>query len=396
MSFFQQARKIVNRVVEKQQTPFDASVERQEKFLNALPEPTDDIDRAYAQYRCQMMLTGWPARLLYQLGAMLLLPVYRRRFRAAAAPERAESCDAVFLFAGDIGILPDSLREEYPALRQVENFQEHFLLTSGDDALLSQMRRRYPAAYFFRFKCMVKLAMYRYLYEMHRPRAFIVSEEYSYTSSLLTEYCHQLGVEHINVMHGEKLFYIRDSFFHFDRCYIWNAFYRDLFISLRAEPTQFCVELPPALRPWSAEGIEKTVDYTYYLQNESAEELGRIAVNLRKLQLAGHTVAVRPHPLYSDKKAVESLFADFIIENCAAVDIKTSILRTRHVVARYSTVLYQAYLNGVPMVIDDVTLPQQYQKLQEIKFFLFRASHELLSDKIEKAKRRQYKTWENI
>ena len=91
MSLFKQAIKIFDRVIGKQQTPFDASVEQQEKFLNALPEPMDDIDRAYAQYRCQMMLTRRPARLLYQLGAMLLLPVYRRRFRAAAAPERAES-----------------------------------------------------------------------------------------------------------------------------------------------------------------------------------------------------------------------------------------------------------------------------------------------------------------
>ena len=164
MSLFKQAIKIFDRVIWKQQTPFDASVEQQKKFLNALPEPMDDIDRAYAQYRCQMMLTRRPARLLYQLGAMLLLTVYRRRFRAAAAPERAESCDAVFLFAGDRGILPDCLCEEYPALRQIEKFQEHFLLTSDDDALLSQMHCRYPTAYFFRFKCMVKLAMYRYLY----------------------------------------------------------------------------------------------------------------------------------------------------------------------------------------------------------------------------------------
>ena len=375
MSLFKQAIKIFDRVIWKQQTPFDASVEQQKKFLNALPEPMDDIDRAYAQYRCQMMLTKRPARLLYQLGAMLLLTVYRRRFRAAAAPERAESCDAVFLFAGDRGILPDCLCEEYPALRQIEKFQEHFLLTSDDDALLSQMRCRYPTAYFFRFKCMVKLAMYRYLYEAYRPRAFIVSEEYSYTSSLLTEYCHQLGAEHINVMHGEKLFYIRDSFFRFDRCYIWNELYRDLFVSLRAEPTQFCVELPPSLRPWSANGIDKTVDYTYYLQNESEKELGRIAASLHKLQAAGYTVAVRPHPLYSDKKAVEGLFADFIIENCVAIDIKTSILRTRHVVARYSTVLYQAYLNGVSMVIDDITLPQQYQKLEEVRFFGISVPH---------------------
>ena len=46
---------------------------------------------------------------------------------------------------------------------------------------------------------MVKLAMYRYQYEVYHPKAMIVDEEYSYTSSFLTEYCHRLGVEHIDI-----------------------------------------------------------------------------------------------------------------------------------------------------------------------------------------------------
>ena len=76
---------------------------------------------------------------------------------------------------------------------------------------------------------MVKLAMYRYQYEVYHPKAMIVDEEYSYTSSFLTEYCHRLGVEHIDIMHGEKLYFIRDTFFCFDRCYVWDGYYRDLF-----------------------------------------------------------------------------------------------------------------------------------------------------------------------
>ena len=84
---------------------------------------------------------------------------------------------------------------------------------------------------------MVKLAMYRYQYEVYHPKAMIVDEEYSYTSSFLTEYCHRLGVEHIDIMHGEKLYFIRDTFFCFDRCYVWDGYYRDLFCQLRAEPT---------------------------------------------------------------------------------------------------------------------------------------------------------------
>lgn len=353
--------------------------------MNALPEPSDDIGRAYAQYRCQMALAGRGMSLFYQLAAMVLLPVYRRRFRGAACPEKPQPSEAIFLFEGNGGVLPDSLRGSFSQVRQVSDFQRGFLLKDGDEVLLSELRRRYPRAYYFRFKCMAKLAMYRYLYEIYQPKAMIVSEEYSYTSSFLTAYCRRLGVEHINVMHGEKLFYIRDSFFHFDRCYIWDEFYRELFISLRAEPTQFCVELPPIMRPWGIHGVEKAVDYTYYLQAESSEELHRIAQSLHALRARGCTVAVRPHPVYSDRTAVQQLFAEFVIEKNSEVGIEISILRTRHVVSRYSTVINQAYLNHVPFVIDDITLPQQYQKLKEMRYQMLSVPHALLSEEIRTA-----------
>ena len=164
---------------------------------------------------------------------------------------------------------------------------------------------------------MAKLAMYRSLYETYRPKAIIVSEEYSYTSSFLTEYCHRLGVEHINVMHGDKLYDIHDTFFCFDRCYIWDQFYRDLFCELRAEPTQFSMEMPPSMQPWDAQDVEKAVDYTYYLQAETSQMLEKIAKSLQTLQKSGAVVAVRPHPLYSDMETVRRLFSDFEIEETA-------------------------------------------------------------------------------
>lgn len=385
MSLLQQAKKIVGAVAGKRAASFDLPAARQEAILNALPEPADDLERAYAQYCCQMALAGRGMRLLYQLAAMALLPVYRRRFRGLSPAEKSQPCEAIFLFEGNRGVLPDSLNSSFSQVRQISDFQRGFLLKDGDEILLSELRRRYPRAYYFRFKCMAKLAMYRYLYEIFQPKAMIVSEEYSYTSSFLTAYCRRLGVEHINVMHGEKLFYIRDSFFHFDRCYIWDEFYRELFISLRAEPTQFCVELPPIMRPWDIHGVEKTVDYTYYLQAESSEELRRIAQSLHTLRARGYTVAVRPHPVYSDRAAVQQLFAEFVIEENAEVGIEISVLRTCHVISRYSTVINQAYLNHVPFVIDDITLPQQYQKLREMRYQMLSVPHALLSEELRTA-----------
>lgn len=372
-------RSVVIRLNGDRNTLFDVPMARQKAILEGLPEPKDLLKRAYAQYRCQMMLESPILRAGYQLAAMLLLPVYRRQLLRRPASRKEETADAVFAFGGPDTILPCSLRQEYPGIRQVRDFQNALFLTREDCSFLRELARRYPTAFYFRFKCMAKLAMYRSLYETYRPKAIIVSEEYSYTSSFLTEYCHRLGVEHINVMHGDKLYDIHDTFFCFDRCYIWDQFYRDLFCELRAEPTQFRMEMPPSMQPWDAQDVEKAVDYTYYLQAETSQMLEKIAKSLQTLQKSGAVVAVRPHPLYSDMETVRRLFSDFEIEETAEVGIETSILRTRHVIGLYSTVLYQAHINHVPVVIDDLTAPERFAQLKSLRYIMLDKPHGLLS-----------------
>ena len=372
-------RSVVIRLNGDRNTLFDVPMARQKAILEGLPEPKDLLKRAYAQYRCQMMLERPILRAGYQLAAMLLLPVYRRQLLRRPASRKEETADAVFAFGGPDTILPCSLRQEYPGIRQVRDFQNALFLTREDCSFLRELARRYPTAFYFRFKCMAKLAMYRSLYETYRPKAIIVSEEYSYTSSFLTEYCHRLGVEHINVMHGDKLYDIHDTFLCFDRCYIWDQFYRDLFCELRAEPTQFRMEMPPSMQPWDAQDVEKAVDYTYYLQAETSQMLEKIAKSLQTLQKSGAVVAVRPHPLYSDMETVRRLFSDFEIEETAEVGIETSILRTRHVIGLYSTVLYQAHINHVPVVIDDLTAPERFAQLKSLRYIMLDKPHGLLS-----------------
>lgn len=225
---------------------------------------------------------------------------------------------------------------------------------------------------------MAKLAMYRSLYETYRPKAILVSEEYSYTSSFLSEYCHRLGVEHINVMHGEKLYYIRDSFFCFDRCYVWDECYRRLFCDLRTEPMQFRVELPPSMLPWEKPSTPPEVDLTYYLQAEPTEQRMQIAAALHTLQARGMVIAVRPHPLYCDDTLLE-IFSGFTLEMPGNCSIEQSILRTKCAVSLYSTVLLQASINGVAVVIDDLTAPERFAQLKSLRYIMLDKPHGLLS-----------------
>lgn len=357
---------------------FAVPVARQKAFLESLPEPEDLLERSYAQYRCQMMMERPILRVMYQAASMLLLPVYRRQLLRRPAPQKMQAADAVFAYGSEDTILPESLRGEFAHICQVRDFQNELFLTGEDCSFLRELARRYPTAFYFRFKCMAKLAMYRSLYETYRPKAIIVSEEYSYTSSFLTEYCHRLGVEHINVMHGEKLYYIRDSFFHFDRCYIWDEYYRRLFCALRAEPTQFRVKLPPSMQPWDSQGVEKAVDYTYYLQEEVVPGVyPRIAQALKTLQSRGMVIAVRPHPRYTPPEAMR-FFQNFLLEDCS-ISIEQSILRTKCAVSLYSTVLLQASINGVEVVIDDLTAPERFAQLGSLRYIMLDKPHGLLS-----------------
>ena len=378
MNLLQALKSAVVRLNSRRDPLFAVPVARQKAFLESLPEPKDLLERSYAQYRCQMMLERPILRVMYQLAAMLLLPVYRRQLLRRPPPRKEETADAVFLSEDSERLLPETLRTAFPVLCQAWGYQGSSLLRKEDLALLSTLRRRYPTAFYFRFKCMAKLAMYRYQYELYHPKALIVDEEISYTTSFLTEYCHRLGVEHINVMHGEKLYYIRDSFFCFDRCYVWDECYRRLFFDLRAEPTQFRVEIPPSMQPWEKPSTPPEVDLTYYLQEEPTEQRMQIAAALHTLQARGMVIAVRPHPLYCDDTLLE-IFSGFALEMPGNCSIEQSILRTKCAVSLYSTVLLQASINGVAVAIDDLTAPERFAQLKSLRYIMLDKPHGLLS-----------------
>lgn len=378
MNLLQTLKSVVNRLNSRRDPLFAVSVTRQKAFLESLPEPEDLLERSYAQYRCQMMLERPILRVMYQAAAMLLLPVYRRQLLRRTAPRKEQTAEAVFAYDSEDTILPESLRGEFADICQVRDFQNALFLTGEDCSFLRELARRYPTAFFFRFKCMAKLAMYRSLYEIYRPKAIIVSEEYSYTSSFLSEYCHHLGVEHVNVMHGEKLYYIRDSFFCFDRCYVWDECYRRLFCDLRAESSQFRIELPPSMQPWEKPSTPPEVDLTYYLQEEVVPGVyPRIAQALKTLQARGMVIAVRPHPIYTPPEAMGN-FQGFLLED-RSISIEQSILRTKCAVSLYSTVLLQASINGVEVVIDDLTAPERFAQLKSLRFIMLDKPHVLLS-----------------
>lgn len=365
---------------------FNTSVAEQENFLQRLPAPRDDWERSYLQYRCQNFLMRRGLPLLLNCIAIPLLPIYERKLLNNETPEQkrheAKKELAILLFSGAANIVPISLGQEFDIFQE-KNFQENLHLNQSDRDYLHQLRRRYPFAFYFRLKCMLKLAMYSYIIDFYRPKAILCSEEYSFTCSLLTDYCQSRSVAHINVMHGEKAFFIRDTFIHFDRFYIWDLHYKHLFKDLGAEETQFRIEIPPSLRLPSPASIEKTVDYTYYLGNETREQIEHILSNLTILQNRGAIVAIRLHPIYfSSSKFLCEDNRGFLIEQNDTCSIEESLLRTNCVLSLYSTVLLQASFNNIPYAIDDLSNPTLLQQTMSMRYLSYSKPHTLLSELI--------------
>lgn len=216
---------------------------------------------------------------------------------------------------------------------------------------------------------MLKISLYRGIINKYKPSAIIAASEYSFTSSILTNYCELMHVEHINVMHGERLLEIRASFFRFSRCNVFDPYYIKIFEILRACKNQFVAELPPAFK-MHFDVSTQSVDFKYYLTGHQKKELVEIAENLSKLRSKGFSIKVRPHPLYCTMEIASKYFDKELLEDTYTVSLEDSLASTKYVVGVDSTVLLQGYLNGKCVVFDDLVYAHRIAILKSYGYIL--------------------------
>lgn len=374
-------RNLWNRFNANQKTFFDISVDKQKDVLNSLPVPHDDIQRSYNQYCCQQYFIGKFKQFVLNIFALPLLIAFFLKPYSRVTKNSKFSAVAILDGKGT-DIISEKLRSEYSRWHYILGSNEGEYFGKHGKSIFVEIFKRYPFSWMFLLKCLIKIRMYNYIVETYSPKAIVVCNEYSFTSSVLTRFCELSGVKHIDVMHGEKLYDITDSFFRYHRCLVWDNFYVKLFESMKAENSQFAVSIPPALR-FSSSSISQKYDYIYYLGNETNDELNKIVSVLKSLEACGNVVAVRPHPRYTRKNEFSALIGEVPIDDYNEVSIEQSILSTKNVISLFSTVLNQAYHNGVHIIIDDVTNPLNYRKLKELNYIMLSVSHTLLSKCME-------------
>lgn len=373
---------ILNFFSKVDRTLFDIPATRQKAFLASLKEPRDDIDRSYNQYLCQMLFVPHWKQLIFNGFSMILLPFVVIVFllKRFFTQRTTETYHAIGDLKNFEEIIPRELSNEYVIHNEVW-FKESYL-SVADTYFLFLLIKKHPWSPYFIFKILFKVACYSYMISRYRPQALIVHNEYSFTSSVLTYYCNRRNVLHINVMHGEKLFYIRDSFFRYDSCYVWNDYYKKLFYSLRAEESQFKTAVPPSLLINCDKYYDTAcfADYKYYLAVYTEAELEAIVHSMEFVAREGKKVYFRPHPRYSDIKLLESLVDKAKIEYPDKVSILTSVANLKYAVGSYTTVLNQAYFSGKGVVLDDVTYHKQFKKLTDYQYILHSKNCIKLSD----------------
>lgn len=108
------------------------------------------------------------------------------------------------------------------------------------------------------------------------------------------------------------------------------------------------------------------------------------AITIFKILSFDNKVKIRPHPLHMNMKLLLKYFDEKLIEKPDITDIYTSLYGTRNVVSIGSSVLYQAYLLGISVVIDDVTNVDRFNYFKENNYIMFNKEHKLLSEILNK------------
>ncbi|MFR9061022.1 hypothetical protein [Eubacterium callanderi] len=333
------------------------------------------VDRSFYQYKAQKFQNGILYFIFSNIFGLVSLPFLILIIsKKKNSLKLKNSYDAVFWNPLGREIIPKTLKRKY-TIKYIEK-GNYKAINKQDRSFVLKVVKKHPFSFFFIYKTIKDISYYRGLMNQYNLKVIISTCEYSFTSSILTEFCELNNILHINIMHGEKLFNIRDSFTCFHEFYVWEKYYKNLFINLKCKSC-FFIECPYIN---NEKKIEKNYDYKFYLGMESSNTLILLKEIIEKLLKTDAKIKVRPHPRYTNMKLLKCYIRNDLLELPEIININDSIDETCYVVGRYSTVLQQSFFQNVNIIIDDITQKEVYDALAEYGYIIFFKKHKLLSD----------------
>jgi hypothetical protein len=374
-----QAKLFTQNILKKNRLESFAS---QQQLLNALKEPRDDYDRMILKNRCQIRNYSY-YRFFLNIGSFIALPFFIIYALLRKKPVNERQVDLIYFNCINLNeVVPKELNDAFPHSTEIGKYN-NFYLSFQDLKLLLWilLKKRPPFWLLFRFS--VKISTYRYMIEEYHPKAIAVTNELSPTATAMTQYCNSLKIEHINFMHGEKIFTIDESYNHFDRFYVFDQYYIENFLHLKAyKETKFIIHTPVKFKVDVVKNriSESYVDYTYYLSEFTEHEIKNIRNVLTKMENNGYKIRVRPHPRFTDYSLLKKYIKSSWLESHENMNVEQSISSCKAAISVCSAVLYQCYVNGIPVVIDDVNFFEEYERLRDKNYIILSKQYTLLSE----------------
>ncbi|MCI9480666.1 MAG: hypothetical protein HFI21_17025 [Lachnospiraceae bacterium] len=367
------------------------ALQQQLDFMHSFPEPKDDVERAYYQYLCQKQNEPAWKDIFFNISSFFMIPFYKMlMLRRGKKQVLLNKSDAVFISNGiSDKIIPNSLKIEFPQMEETD-FETNLGLIREDLVFVRQIYKKYRQPY-FQLKILAKLSIYSSAIRRYSPKAVISYTEGSFTCALMTKYCENLGVEHINIQHGEYSYNTRACGMRFHRMYVWERYFYDALYTLSGFKVPYVIELPDSILKACERNKEGNYEYeiTYYLQNQSKEELRNVRDMLKRLEQKGYRCKVRPHPRESEWSMLQQCLPDIAIEDIRTTSLYESLNTTEYVVSFRSTVLLEAWFNGKKILIDDYSSEKYLEELKGEDFFLLHKGVMMLSHFIEQHAEKQ-------
>lgn len=317
------------------------------------------VKRSFAQYKCQNKKRSFLNIILFfSLPIVIFIPIVLMLIYSNKKSYLIKK-DFIAVLPNK-NILPHSfITEDVTYLNK--SYQKNF--NFQDVRFCYNFIFRYLLFPYFWLKCVYIILIYSGIVKTD-SKEILVSNEYSFTSSILTEYINLYGKKCSNCMHGEKTLCLRDCFSTYDSFYIWDPYYIELLKKMDVQ-ADFIISSCDALK-LDLNTSEKEGDIVFFLQGfETLDDLQVIRCKLDQLsKIYGGDIYVKSHPRYKSLE-LDSVFEEHEVLNGS---FENSVKISKVLVSNYSTVLFQVYINkkilntNYPIIVvnDLIDLPPMY------------------------------------
>jgi hypothetical protein len=323
------------------------SFDQENLFLNNLDTPKCDFDRSFLQYKCHRYIEGIRLHMLFNLISFVpfLLLIFIAPFFAIFCKlfkSSNEIFDTVSLSQINRIMVPDKYNnfKKIPVTGYWLQFKDLYYF-------YKQLFTFIPNPY-FGLRIFYQLTKTRSVIQKFKPKTILVSNEYSFWSSYISFVCENEGIFLVNIMHGEKIFNIRDSFFRFSCMFVWEEYYIDLFKLLRANVDSY-VKFNPFVGKINS-NVQANNKLCYYLQLQKIDDLSSINYEIKRRSKVD--VFFRLHPIYSKELLLKGKKFKFDIIH----DIFESLSTYQYICSSYSTVLFICLCNNRRVIFDDINI----------------------------------------